>query len=251
LTIGADGLGTIAYPDAQQGSTNVKVAHCLDLTCTGASIRSIDTVGVTGTTSDVPGSVSIAGNPTGGVSVAYTTGGQHSLKVATCTDPGCAVVATQVTLEPTTVGGSPSIAIGLDGLPLLSYSGNSTATSADLVVAHCVNVFCTAITKTSVHTGTVTGWFTSTAIGGDGLGVVSYHDQTNRNVEVAHCADLTCGGLSHTTLDEFDSQGSSGTSTTIGADGLPLVTYEDATNHVLKVAHCPDVACALPLVVPF
>jgi hypothetical protein len=33
-------------------------------------------------------------------------------------------------------------------------------------------------------------------------------------------------------------------SVTIGADGLPLVSYYDVTNGDLKVAHCVDVACS-------
>ena len=32
-------------------------------------------------------------------------------------------------------------------------------------------------------------------------------------------------------------------SITIGSDGLGLISYDDATNQDLKVAHCDDVAC--------
>jgi hypothetical protein len=47
------------------------------------------------------------------------------------------------------------------------------------------------------------------------------------------------------TITTLDSAGSVGswTSVTIGADGLGLISYYDATNGDLKVAHCNDVAC--------
>jgi cell shape-determining protein MreC len=47
------------------------------------------------------------------------------------------------------------------------------------------------------------------------------------------------------TITTLDSAGDVGewTSVTIGADGLGLISYYDATNWDLKVAHCNDVAC--------
>ena len=37
------------------------------------------------------------------------------------------------------------------------------------------------------------------------------------------------------------------TSVTIGADGLPLISYLDSTNADLKVAHCDDLVCSSAL----
>ena len=44
----------------------------------------------------------------------------------------------------------------------------------------------------------------------------------------------------------MDSVGNVGdhTSITIGADGLPIISYYDGGNQNLKVAHCDDIACA-------
>ena len=49
-------------------------------------------------------------------------------------------------------------------------------------------------------------------------------------------------GFALTTLDGSGNVGQY-TSVTIGADGLGLISYYDATNGDLKVAHCSDVAC--------
>ena len=87
------------------------------------------------------------------------------------------------------------------------------------------------------------GYFTSIAIGGDGLGLISYWDNTNGDLKVAHCANVAC---SSATLAALDAVGSVGyfTSITIGGDGLGLISYWDQTNGDLKVAHCANVACS-------
>jgi hypothetical protein len=47
------------------------------------------------------------------------------------------------------------------------------------------------------------------------------------------------------TITSLDTSGSVGkyTSVTIGADGLGLISYYDATNNDLKVSHCSNTAC--------
>jgi hypothetical protein len=86
------------------------------------------------------------------------------------------------------------------------------------------------------------GQDTSVTIGADGLGLISYHDVSNRNLKVAHCSDQACTAA---TLSTLDSAGEIGqfTSVTIGADGLGLISYRDVTNGNLKVAHCSDRSC--------
>ena len=86
------------------------------------------------------------------------------------------------------------------------------------------------------------GQYTSVTIGADGLGLISYHDVTNRTLKVAHCSDRACISATLTTLDSAGDVGQY-TSVTIGADGLGLISYHDATNANLKVAHCPDRSC--------
>jgi len=256
LSIGADGLGLIAYQDnASSKPVRIKVAHCLNAACTTANTRTLDMVGSNnGGSGDGEGTVSIAAAPNGLAYLAYYDGSpRENLKITACADPDCAGTTPQLTIDtPASTGRSPSITIGRDALPLISYNGNSTTTSSDLVVAHCANAYCTAITRASVHTdGVFTGSYGSITIGADGLGVVAYTDQTNHDVEVAHCADLRCSSVTHVNLDEFDDQGRGADAITIGADGLPLIAYRDTTDNLLKVAHCGDAACATPLVAPF
>ncbi|HSF66168.1 MAG TPA: hypothetical protein VLA67_01950, partial [Nitrospiraceae bacterium] len=87
------------------------------------------------------------------------------------------------------------------------------------------------------------GQFTSVTIGTDGLGLISYYDETNGDLKVAHCSNVTCTSATITLLDGGANNVGAPSSMTIGADGLSLISYYDATNGDLKVAHCSDFAC--------
>jgi hypothetical protein len=58
---------------------------------------------------------------------------------------------------------------------------------------------------------------------------------------------LVPGPLAATTPDPGNDTGQF-VSATIGADGLPLITYQDATAKTLNVAHCRDAACTSAVV---
>jgi hypothetical protein len=138
------------------------------------------------------------------------------------------------------VGTYTSIAIGTDGLGLISYFDGS---SLDLKVAHCRDARCTgADTHTLDAPGSV-GGHTSITIGTDGLGLISYHDFSNHHLKVAHCNDVGCTSAAGVTLDPVGQTGFN-TSITIGADGLGFIAYSDILNSRVKVAHCDNTACS-------
>ena len=141
--------------------------------------------------------------------------------------------------ETGTAGVQPSMAIGTDGLPIISYYDSA---SQDLKIAHCEDVLCsTAFVDTKDSVGNV-GSESSIAIGADGLAVVSYYDATNQDLKVLHCNFVSCGTQSWKAVDTVGSVGI-GSSIAIGLDGFPIISYYDATNQDLKVAHCEDVRC--------
>jgi predicted regulator of Ras-like GTPase activity (Roadblock/LC7/MglB family) len=245
LAIASDGFASIAYRSADG---KIRVAHCVNVVCSGVKYTIVDN---SGGISNTANEVSIAANQSGKQYLAYYSP-SGSLRVATCLVADCTSTArhnVDVSAAGVTNGGYASMTIGRDGLPLISYQKNFTSRS-DLIVAQCRNFDCSSVMKTTVDTGGNTGWYTSIAIGGDGLGVVSYYDQTNTNLKVAHCADPVCGTATTTTIDEFDNTGLA-SSITIGTDGLPLISYSGATEGNLKVAHCANVGCTGGFVVPF
>ena len=175
------------------------------------------------------------------------SGGQGVLRVAHCVNAACAGAATLTSVEigisgsAGNVGKFTSIAVGTDGLPVVSYQ------TADgiLKVAHCAVAACTgSATITPVDASGVVGLYTSIAIGADGLPIVAYWDSGNGDLKVAHCANAACTGVA--TITPVDSAGSVGqySAIAIGADGLPIVSYQDFPSHHLKVAHCVDVDCS-------
>ena len=135
VTVGADGLGLVSYYD--NGNGDLKAAHCSDVLCTSATAWTLDSVGLVGQ---------------------YT-----------------------------------SSSIGIDGLGVISYY-DSSGSNLDLKVAHCIDVACSSATSTTVDSPGTVGWYTSLAIGADGLPLVTYRDVGGTAVKVAHCPNVFCVG---------------------------------------------------------
>ena len=85
------------------------------------------------------------------------------------------------------------------------------------------------------------GTDSSIAIGGDGLGLISYYDQVNSDLKVAHCENINCTSATTTTLD---SEGTVGVkpSIAVGTDGFGLISYW--ADDRIKVAHCNNADCS-------
>jgi hypothetical protein len=235
ITIGADGLPVISYYDSFDD--DLKILHCENPACTSSSWAIVDATG------DVGAYKAIAIGADGLPIISYRDSTNLKLKVAHCGNPACSAGNTITTLDSEgNVGGHTSITIGADGLPIISYFDG---TNWNLKVAHCGDPACSAgNTITTLDSEGILGNYTSITIGADGLPIISYLDNTNGNLKVAHCGDPACSAGN--TITTLDSEGRVGdyTSITIGADGLPIISYLDSTNLNLKVAHCGDPACS-------
>ena len=185
IAIGADGLGLVSYRDAT--NVHLKVAHCADVACSSATAATTLDSGTS-----VGGATSVTVGADGRGLVGYFDNGAANLKVAHCSDVAC-TAATATTVDPATfVGEYASISVGVDGLGVVSYWDHSSA--RNLKVAHCVDVTCSATTTTVVDSPNDVGSFSSLAIGGDGLPLVTYRDVSNNDVRVAHCPNVFCVG---------------------------------------------------------
>jgi predicted regulator of Ras-like GTPase activity (Roadblock/LC7/MglB family) len=171
------------------------------------------------------------------------------LRVLHCGDITCSTGNTMTNVD--TSGGlaayQTSLAIGADGLPVISYF--ALPTNDDLKIAHCGNVACTSgNTITSVDTAGKVGMYSALTIGVDGLPIISYQDNTSSpfHLKVLHCGNVDCTAGNVFTLVDPGSGSESfgyGTSITIGMDGLPVISYKNNFSD-LKVAHCGDIHCA-------
>ncbi len=141
----------------------------------------------------------------------------------------------------------PSITLGADGYPVLSYNDDRAGV---LKVVKCNDPACSPGGElvTVVASAALLGRSSSITLGADGNPVISYWDWGNGDLKVVKCDDPSCapGGEVATTVDPSGSarSGIAEPSITIGVDGNPVVSYFDITSLDLKVVKCDDPACA-------
>ena len=187
IAIGTDSLPVISYFDLTAGS--LKVAKCGNAACSA---------GNTLTTVDDPANVvgdhtSIAVPADGRPVIAYrdVTGGDF--KIMKCGNAACTSGnVTNVIDNAFFVGQFTSIAIGADGLPVVSYYHDI----GRLKVAKCGDAACTPATNVvsivDSPLNTSVGRYTSLAVPADGLPIISYHDLSNGALKIAKCGNAAC-----------------------------------------------------------
>ena len=240
-TIGGDGLPVISYHDIT--NRDLKVAHCGNAACSAANtITTVDSAGDVGQSTSV--TIGADGLPVISYEKLFFDG---DLKVAHCGNAACTAGNTITTVDSAgDVGTSTSVTIGAQDLPVIAYVDD---TNDDLKVARCGDAACSTpcgvggTTCTTVDSAGIGNGLQSATIGADGLPVISYWDVTNQDLKVAHCGNAACNASN--SLTTVDNGGDAGTysSVTIGADGLPIISYYDSTNVDLKVAHCSNRYC--------
>jgi hypothetical protein len=241
IAIGTDGLPVVSYHDASAGA--LKVAKCASAACTGtATITTVDDPAVNSVGTFTSIAIGADGLPT----VSYSDATAGALKVAKCANAACTGAATITTVDdpPVFVGQYTAIAIGSDGLPVISYID---AINAALKVAKCANAACTgAATITTVDNPVMNNidGQTSIAIGADGLPVIAYTDQSAGAIKLARCVDAACSAAAFTIADDPVTGAARLPAIAIGPDGLPIISYQDSSTSALKVAKCVSAACS-------
>ena len=175
--------------------------------------------------------------------ISYNDNSLSDLRVAHCGNPTCSAGNTITVIDGLNIDEYSSIAIGTDNNPVISYF-LGTPTS-DLKVAHCGNPSCSAgNTITTVFSTLIVGQHNSIAIGTDNNPVISFYDNSNDDLKVAHCNDISCSTTPNiTTVDASTDDVGTFTSIAIGSDNFPVISYVDNTNNDLKVVHCGHIAC--------
>jgi hypothetical protein len=211
----------------------------------GNTLTTLDDIG------DVGQYTSIAIGVDGLPIISYYDNTTEALKVAHCHDVACAGQKTITMVDNDgNLGGFSSIAIGSDGLPIISYHDatvdfeNGFDRQA-LKVAHCNDVACAGQDETLtfvVDTNHPVGYFTSIAIGSDGLPIISHLDITDGALLVTHCNDTLCATPATTSTVDPSGVALGATSIAIGPDGFPLIAYVDSG--ALKLARCSVFNCA-------
>jgi len=132
ITIGTDGFPVISYRDGSTG--DLQVVHCTNTSCSSSTITIVDSAVDVGATSITIGT-------DGFPMISYHDQTNQALKVVHCTNISCSTSDTPTILDNTADNGDESsIAIGTDGLPVISYYNGPG--SNDLKVAKCTNPYC-------------------------------------------------------------------------------------------------------------
>jgi hypothetical protein len=279
IAIGPDGLGVISY----YAAGDLKLARCSNVACTAATLVTLDPgaedAGLFSSIHIVyPGVVRVAqydvtngwlkfnrclnaactsstteGAPadlmnTGSSPLAAVGGSVHSTVVAFLTDTGflqlgvcnsdCGSLTQYLVFpyapETGTVNGDLAVVVGADGKPLIAYRE-----SGGLQVSHCAeHDVCVGYNSVETSYGGTSAEQISMAVGTDGMALMT---ATGIGLHVVHCENVECTYATRHVLFGIDAQFSS---VTIGADGLPLISFYDSGQHDLRVVHCANLRCA-------
>ncbi len=186
VAIGTDGNPIVAYNDYSDG---LIVAACGTPLCAGApTITSLDAAQFSGREPSI--TIGSDGNPLIAYH-SYSTG----LHLAACSNASCTEAVTRDIDTDTgltgTLGRYPSMTIGLDGNPVISYVDDRGA--GDLVVAACTAPACAGDVKiTALDAGSDPSYSTATVIGTDGRPVVGYLVNSPTKLKAAVCGNADC-----------------------------------------------------------
>lgn len=238
VALAADGLPMIAYYDVTL--LDLKYLKCGNAACNaGNSIVALDGANSVGSYA------SIAKSADGFAVISYNDSVNADLKVIKCGDATCSTGNTITSVDTVnSVGYYTSIAVPADGLPFITYY---TSSGGDTKVVKCGNAACSSgNTLTVVDSVGTTGSFGSVAIAADGLPMMTYYDTTNTSLKYLKCGNAAC--TSGNTARQLDLKDVTGQYTSIakGADGFPVITYQDVTAGDLKFIKCTDAVCTQP-----
>lgn len=170
------------------------------------------------------------------------TPGRRGLKLARCSNAACTSRTRNTVDTNGDVGGDNSMLVGADGLPLIAYLD---IVSRDIRIARCGNAACSTVASIITLDEVRQGGPVSMAMGADGRPVIAYHTVDSRELKVAHCGNAACTAGNTIALVDDDGDTGRDLDITIGADGLPVISYRDGgSSRRLKVAHCGNVACS-------
>ncbi len=236
IALGADGLAVIAH----SGSSGLRVTKCGNTACSSGNV----TTAVTGPGEGVEPSLAVGADGRPVISHAAAAGINTILKMTRCGNPDCSSGNATVTVHdasPFNVGAESTIAIGADGLPVISYR---EITRGRLWVAKCGDASCSAGNTTTMVPGLPRmGEYSALAIAHDGLPLVVMSDRDRGVLYVVKCGDDACAtGNVVTAVDEGGGPIGIWVSMAVGPDGLPVIAHGDNSG-LLRITKCGTSSC--------
>ena len=248
LGFGADGRAVISHGSSSGWDTfQLALTRCQNLTCTDSD-TDLEPWTVRDSTSMAAEGLRL---PTW--SFHDEAGGR--LVSGHCIDASCSAKSYSVIdpSEPPPPGAYSSsgvlstMTVAADGNPYILY--NNTEYDRGLWLAHCNDEACTTADRSALRPQTGFHRF-DIAVGIDGfpiMAVFEFRPLGTFQLSTLHCADQACASGTESAIQMW-TEGFSGwgfPSVAIGADGLPIIAYNELgiSSGSLRVAHCVDIAC--------
>ena len=240
IAIGAAGNPVISYHHFDGIEGSLRIIECNDPHCSGGDETPI-TLDSSG---DVGYFTSVAIGQDGAPIVAYQDAGSAntSVKFVQC-DRTCSNPVLPRRLDTSAaVGSYLSMALGIDGNPVISYWD---ATNKDLKFFACLNAACSAAGQSPVTLDNVgdVGTHTEITIGKFGYPVITYKGVSGA-LKLISCNDLRCAGGDDLGLNIVNSGVESDNAVAVGLDGLPVVAFHlGGVALDLKLVLCEEQTC--------
>lgn len=171
----------------------------------------------------------------------YPTDAEVDTKIAAAIDSALPSPRSVVAVDsPDIVGSDPSIAIGANGYPIISYR---SVTQQALKVAACGNATCSVARISTIDSSANVGEASSIAIRPGGNPIISYYDRTNERLKVASCNDPECASPAAFVIVDSVSDAGRRSSIAIGQDGNPVIAYTRSTGTTMWFARCTNAIC--------
>jgi len=154
--------------------------------------------------------------------------------------PGTQLMTSSNPDTPSTESGHySSMRLDANDNPVISHFSD-----AELRLTHCGDPAC--ITSVTNSVDPVAGQYSSLQLDSNGLPVISYYDPATTTLKLAHCSDPDCTDqASVATVDSGPNDRGQFSSLALDAD-IPVISYYDATDQKLVLAHCTDPDCTDP-----
>ena len=239
LTIDSDGLPIMSYYDYP--NQHLKIAYCSRIDCTeGNYVRTLDSNEYGGL------STSIAIGKDGFPVIAFSGLPIEIPKIIHCLTVICAkTTVTLINQSMTTAAYPRSMAIGKDGLPVVSYYGGPTGGSTfNLKVLRCGNPDCSAEnTLTTVDPSPDSGQRNLMVMDKNGLPTIAYLVTNPYGFKIVHCGNSQCSAgntwstTNFTYLSDYSSM-------VLDKYGSPIITGISNSGGSLIVIHCGKADCS-------
>jgi hypothetical protein len=252
LELNSSGLPVVSYWDNSHG--NLKVMTCMDASCENRVFGIADEGFHSGDAVDgiVGLYTSLALKSNGNPVVSHYDLTREDLRLVICGNPFCTLGNTVIRSVDPLKGLTPSPNLGQYSSIALNASDNPVishydATNGNLRIIFCNNATCSSRTSKAVDdSANDVGQYGSLAINSSGFPVISYYDNTTKDLKLLTCGQTDCftPGI---TIVTVDSVGDVGKYTSLAFDpdsGFPVISYYDATNGNAKLAICSNASCS-------